>query len=645
MDQPIHILKKYWGYNSFRPLQEDIIEALLNGHETLALLPTGGGKSICFQVPGMLLEGLTIVVSPLIALMKDQVEQLKARGISAEAIHAGQGKREIDYTLDNAVNSDLKFLYCSPERLKTEIFKVRMQRVQEARGIALIAVDEAHCVSQWGYDFRPAYLEIDQLRELFPEVPIVALTATATPRVKKDIQEKLKFQKEKVFTKSFARANLSYSIRFEEHKERKLLEVLQKVNGTSVVYTGTRRHAKEVAEMLQRHHISADFYHAGLTHQERSLKQENWLHNRTRVIVSTNAFGMGIDKPDVRTVVHMDLPSDLESYYQEAGRAGRDEKKAFAVIICNQRDIDDLRTKTKQSLPEVNYLRQVYQMIGNFYQLANGSFPDESFDFDLQEFSRKFDQHPIEVFHALKALQDQGLIHLSESFFSPSAIQFEMTQSAMYQFQIANAQFDALIKALLRLYGGELYQQPVKVQESNLAAILNTSVDVVRQGLNALHDRGIANFIPQKDKPQITLLLAKQDAAKMSIDEHTLNAKRKLKLDKMERVIAYVHEDETCRTQQLLHYFGEEDYGECGVCDNDIRKKQHADDGKFKLHYEKQITNLLAQNLLLNEEKLVATLDPSHKNLMLEVLSEMLDHGRIAYDDFGNLELTKRWNH
>ena len=337
----------------------------------------------------------------------------------------------------------------------------------------------------------------------------------------------------------------------------------------------------------------------------------------------------------------MDCPPNLESYYQEAGRAGRDEKKAYAVVICNQKDIEDLKTKTEQSLPEPKYLKDVYQMIGNFYQLANGSFPEESFDFDLQAFSRKFDQHPIEVFHALKALQDQGLIHLSESFFSPSTIQFEVNQSAMYNFQIANAQFDALIKGLLRLYGGELYQQPVRIQESNLAAILNTSLDVVRQGLNALQDRGMANYIPQKDKAQITFLMPKQDINKLAIDEQTLNSKRKLKLDKMERVIAYLHDEDSCRTKQLLNYFGEEDYRECGICDNDVRRKQHQDDGKIKKHYEKQITNVISQNLMLNEENLVTMLDPTHKPLMLEVLSEMLDHGRIAYDDFGNLELRR----
>ena len=424
MDQPIDILKQYWGFDAFRTLQEDIIQSVLDGHDTLALLPTGGGKSICFQVPAMAQPGLCLVVSPLIALMKDQVYQLKQRGISAIALHAGQSKREIDHALDNAVNSDLKFLYCSPERLKTEIFQARIKRVNETRGVSLIAVDEAHCISQWGYDFRPAYLEIEKLRALLPETPVIALTATATPKVRKDIQEKLAFKKPKVFTKSFARANLSYSVRFEEHKERKLLEALNRVGGSSVVYVSTRRHAKEIALMLRSNGISADFYHAGLTHEERSQRQEDWIHNRTRVVVSTNAFGMGIDKANVRLVAHMDLPDNLESYYQEAGRAGRDERKAFALIISNQKDIDDLRKKTEQSLPAMPLIKDVYQMLGNYFQLANGSHPETSFDFDFQEFSKRFDRHPLEVFNAVKALQEYGLIHLTEAFFSPSRLIF-----------------------------------------------------------------------------------------------------------------------------------------------------------------------------------------------------------------------------
>ncbi|MCL4156934.1 UNVERIFIED_CONTAM: hypothetical protein GTU68_020701, partial [Idotea baltica] len=332
-------MKSYWGYEQFRPLQEDIIQAAVAGHDVLALLPTGGGKSICFQVPALMMDGLCLVISPLIALIKDQVSQLKKREIRAEAIHAGMSKREIDITLDNCVNADVKFLYLSPERLKSELFIERIKVVQQRRSVCLIAVDEAHCISQWGYDFRPAYLEIADVREIIPDTPVMALTATATPKVREDIQDKLAFRDQQVFTKSFARSNLSYSVRFEEHKERKMLSILQRVRGSAVVYVSTRRHTKELAHVLQRNHISADFYHAGLEHEERNRKQEDWIHNRTRVIVSTNAFGMGIDKPDVRVVIHMDIPANLESYYQEAGRAGRDEKKAFGVLICNQKDI------------------------------------------------------------------------------------------------------------------------------------------------------------------------------------------------------------------------------------------------------------------------------------------------------------------
>lgn len=637
MNQPIDILKHYWGFNAFRPLQEDIIQSVLDGRDTLALLPTGGGKSLCFQIPGIQLEGLCIVVSPLIALMKDQVYQLKNKGISAIALHAGQSKREIDHALDNAVNSDLQFLYCSPERLKTEIFKARIKRVQEKRGISLIAVDEAHCISQWGYDFRPAYLEIAQLREILPEVPIIALTATATPKVRKDIQEKLLFKKPKVFTKSFARPNLSYAVRFEEHKERKLLEALARVGGSSVVYVATRRHAKEVAAMLMKNGVSADFYHAGLTHEERNQKQENWIHNRTRVIVSTNAFGMGIDKPDVRLVAHMDLPDNLESYYQEAGRAGRDEKKAFALIIANQKDIDDLRTKTKQSLPSVPLLKDVYQMLGNYFQLANGSFPESSFDFDFQTFAKRFDRHPLEVFNAVKVLQEQGLTHLTEAFYSPSRVAFLLDQRKMYEFQIVNSNFEPIIKGLLRLYGGELYQESLQIQESNLAALLGTSTDAIRLSLAALHERSIIDYQKQKVLPQLTFLIPKQSIDKLPIDQPALEAKRKLRLAKMESVIDYVHEEERCRTQMLLEYFGEVDYDYCGFCDNCLNKTKHKDDEKYRKLYRDQVLKLLKETSQINEEKLIQILMPSNKELFLNLLAELIDHGELHYDDFGYL--------
>lgn len=638
MNQPIDILKQYWGYEAFRPLQEDIIQAVIEQNDVLALLPTGGGKSICFQVPAIAMDGLCLVISPLIALMKDQVQQLQKRGIAAAALHAGQTKREIDYMLDNAANSDLKFLYCSPERLKTEIFIERIKKVAEKRGVCLIAVDEAHCISQWGYDFRPAYMDIAELRTILPKVPIVALTATATPKVREDIQEKLQFKSPKVFTKSFARPNLSYSVRYEEHKERKLLEVLQKVGSSAVVYVSTRKHAKEVAKMLIQNHISADFYHAGLTFQERNLKQEDWIHNRTRVIVSTNAFGMGIDKPDVRVVAHMDLPDNLEAYYQEAGRAGRDEKKAFAVVICNQADVDRLRKKTEQSLPDLDTLKAVYQMLGNYYQLAVGSWPQESFDFDFDEFSKRFQRHPLEIFNALKVLQEQGLIYLSESFFSPSKLKFNIDQRKMYEFQIANAQFDPLIKALLRLHGGELYQNFVSLQENNLSALLGQSVKQIRTSLNHLDQREIVEFNEQKDQPQLSFLMPRQSPEKLPLDQKALNAKRKLKMSKMEAVISYLHNEEDCRTRLLLEYFGEKDYQNCEVCDNCLNRHKHEKDAYHREHYKTQILELLSKEDDFNEEELIKTLDPSDKSLFLELLSEMIDHGDLHYNEFGHLK-------
>jgi len=639
--QAIEVLQQYWGYPQFRPMQEDIIEAAVAGHDVLALLPTGGGKSICFQVPALMMKGLCLVVSPLIALIKDQVSQLRQREIRAEAIHAGMSKREIDIALDNCVNADVKFLYLSPERLKSELFIERIKIVLERRGVCLIAVDESHCISQWGYDFRPAYLEIAEVREVLPRVPVIALTATATPKVQADIQEKLAFTNAKVFTKSFARANLSYSVRFEEHKERKMLEVLNRVPGSAVVYVNTRRHTKELAYVLQRHHISADFYHAGLEYTERNRKQEDWIHNRTRVIVSTNAFGMGIDKPDVRVVLHMNIPANLEAYYQEAGRAGRDEKKAFAVMICNQKDIQDLRDKTHNSLPEEKLIREVYQMLGNYFQLATGSFPEESFDFDFQAFARNFSRHPLEVFNSVKVLETQGFIHLSESFYKPSKLVFAVTQKALYEFQIANAPFDPLIKGLLRMYGGELYNYPISINEGNLAAMLGISMKDCRNALIQLKERGMVEYFPQKDKPQLLFLQPRHAAAALPLNAGQIKSRRKLTLEKMEAVISYLHNEDRCRTQQLLEYFGEVSYDRCEVCDVCIAQKKQAAHGPLLAHYEKQVLALLKTQVDLDLEGLVGILDPEKKDLFVQKVSEMLDHGILFYDDFGKIRTSR----
>ncbi|MFT6053165.1 MAG: ATP-dependent DNA helicase RecQ [Roseivirga sp.] len=640
----LNILKKYWGYNAFRPLQEDIIQASLDGDDVLALLPTGGGKSVCFQVPALMQEGLCIVISPLIALMKDQVYQLKKRGISAESIHAGMSKREIDHLLDNCVHSDVKFLYVSPERLRTEIFQERIKKVLAKRGVNLIAVDEAHCISQWGYDFRPAYLEIATIRALLPEVPVMALTATATSKVKEDIQAKLEFRHQKVFTKSFARSNLSYSVRFEEHKERKLIEILERIRGSAVVYVSTRRHAKEIAHLLLRHKIHADFYHAGLTHEERNKRQEDWIHNRTRVIVSTNAFGMGIDKPDVRIVIHMDLTGNLEAYYQEAGRAGRDEKKAYAVILCHQKDIEDLRERTKNSLPEAKLIKNVYQMLGNYYQLANGSHPMESFDFDFQVFSKNFDRNPIEIFNGIKVLESQGLILLSESFHQPSRLMFNINQREMYEFQIANASFDPLIKAILRFYGGEVYNSPIVIQENNIAAALGTTIEALKKTLVHLKEQNLLEYSQQKDQPQLTFLKPKASVDQLNIDSHQIESRRKLLYSKMETVISYLHNEDRCRTQQLLEYFDEVSYDRCGVCDNCVENKKKEAEADLRKKYHQQIMNVIKDSHDYDLEKLIVVLAPENVKVFTAMASELIDHGLLYFDEFGKIKRSNKNN-
>jgi ATP-dependent DNA helicase RecQ len=595
-------------------------------------------------VPALMQEGLCIVISPLIALMKDQVYQLKKRGISAESIHAGMSKREIDHLLDNCVHSDVKFLYVSPERLRTEIFQERIKKVLAKRGVNLIAVDEAHCISQWGYDFRPAYLEIATIRALLPEVPVMALTATATSKVKEDIQAKLEFRHQKVFTKSFARSNLSYSVRFEEHKERKLIEILERIRGSAVVYVSTRRHAKEIAHLLLRHKIHADFYHAGLTHEERNKRQEDWIHNRTRVIVSTNAFGMGIDKPDVRIVIHMDLTGNLEAYYQEAGRAGRDEKKAYAVILCHQKDIEDLRERTKNSLPEAKLIKNVYQMLGNYYQLANGSHPMESFDFDFQVFSKNFDRNPIEIFNGIKVLESQGLILLSESFHQPSRLMFNINQREMYEFQIANASFDPLIKAILRFYGGEVYNSPIVIQENNIAAALGTTIEALKKTLVHLKEQNLLEYSQQKDQPQLTFLKPKASVDQLNIDSHQIESRRKLLYSKMETVISYLHNEDRCRTQQLLEYFDEVSYDRCGVCDNCVENKKKEAEAVLRKKYHQQIMNVIKDSHDYDLEKLIVVLAPENVKVFTAMASELIDHGLLYFDEFGKIKRSNKNN-
>ncbi len=631
MNQKLTILKQYWKYESFRPGQEDIIDAVLAGHDVLALLPTGGGKSICFQVPAMIKEGVCIVITPLIALMQDQVEQLNRRGIKAIAINASMTSREIDIKLDSCLYGDIKFLYCSPERLKTDIFLARLSKMK----IGLLAIDEAHCISQWGYDFRPAYLEIATIRAIIPDVNIIALTATATEEVKVDIQDKLAFKNSKIFQKSFARFNLSYAVREVEHKEKKLVEVLKRVPGSAIVYANSRKGTKEMATMLYKNGISADFYHAGLTFKEREQKQLKWIKNQTRVMVATNAFGMGIDKPDVRLVVHVNLTQDLESYYQEAGRAGRDERKAYALILYNKADIAYLKDKHTMQFPTVDLIKRVYQSLANYYKLAVGSGGDQAFDFDIHDFSESYKLNHLEVFYTLKKLEEEGILLFNESYYQPSQLMITVDNKALYEFQIANARYDPLIKIILRIYGGELFNNFLKISEVQIAKALETSEVVIKEALLKLHQLNIFHYNPTKDNPQVVFV-----AQRYSSDQLPLNLKRRkeretLSLKKMESVIGYVQNTHRCRTALLLDYFGEHSFDKCGICDTCINQKKEGHQIDIEEYRHQIIHHLTIKPMVI--EDLAEVLNPKDKEEFMEVIRIMVDANELSYDEHWQL--------
>jgi ATP-dependent DNA helicase RecQ len=631
---PREALKKYWGYDQFRPPQDQIIEAALAGKDVLALLPTGGGKSICFQIPAMCMEGICVVITPLIALMQDQVAQLKKRDISAVAIHSGLGRQEIDVLLDNCVYGQVKFLYVSPERLQTEIFQERFKRMN-AR---LVAIDEAHCISQWGHDFRPPYLQIRILRELKPEITFMALTASATAKVKEDISTQLGLKQPSTFQISFARPNISFVVRKTEDKEKKLLEILRRVPGSAIVYLRSRKGTAEFAKMLERSKVSSTYYHAGLQHNEREKRQQAWIQNQVRVMVATNAFGMGIDKPDVRVVVHMDLPQDPESYYQEAGRAGRDGNHSFAAIVYHENDVISLKKKVEEAVPTIDELRNVYQALANYFQVAVGGSEGESYDFDLEDFARKFNMRSSIAFNALRKLQDEGLIELSESFYQPSRAHFLIDHKRLYEFEIANAALEPLIKTLLRLYGAALYDDFVEVSEKQIAAFTKTSDDAVASLLDRLKQLQIIAYERATDNPRVTFLTPRQDAARLTIDKKRLEERRTLYLDKMNAMVNYVTQSKRCRMQILQEYFDETGTKPCGACDVCIDRKKKENLSAMK-DYRNQIIYLLKQQSQ-PVDALETAVDPKDKGLFIEVVRDMLDEGIVAYDKSWMLGLT-----
>lgn len=632
-NEPLKILRQYWGHDSFRPLQEDIITSVLKSHDTLALMPTGGGKSICFQIPALVKDGICIVVSPLIALMKDQVNNLLSKNIPAAAIYSGMYYKDIDRTFDNCIYGNTKLLYLSPERLMTDLARERLQKMN----INLIAVDEAHCVSQWGYDFRPPYLKIAEIRELIPKTPILALTATATPEVVLDIQEKLAFNKGHVFKKSFTRANLAYVVLKEENKRDKMVEILRNVKGTGIVYARNRKLTKDIAQFLHRKNISADFYHAGLNSELRTAKQEAWMKNKTRIMVCTNAFGMGIDKPDVRTVIHLDLPDSLEAYFQEAGRAGRDGKKSFSVLLYMEQDKLTLERNYENAYPSIEEIKQVYRALGSYFQLAIGGGEGRSYDFDIVEFCKNFKFQAIKVFNCLKMLEQSEWIVLTDAVFLPSSLKITVSKDQLYDYLLKNPKFDLVLKSILRLTQGA-FSHYVNVRERKFADFLKISVGQLIQVFNHLKNEKILDYRPQKDTPQIIFLQERTSAENLILDQKRYKDRKERHHVRIQKAISYA-ENTYCRSQQLLRYFGESDSKPCGICDVCLgRTKSDLNPNDYE-RYKNKI-KLVLKREALSEEELFDSFKPQRHNQVILALEFLLDEGIIEKEN-GKLIWTK----
>lgn len=633
MTTPHSILRQYWGYDRFRPLQEEIISSVLEGKDTLALLPTGGGKSICFQVPALMKDGICVVITPLISLMKDQVENLKQRGIPALAVHSGLPWREVEKNLKNALYGNFKFLYLSPERLQTSLFK----EYAEALKVNLITVDEAHCISQWGYDFRPAYLKIAGLRELMPSVTMLALTATATVAVRKDIQEKLLFPREHILLKSFARENLSYSVFHEEGKINKVMDILQKVPGSSIVFCRNRRHTQELARLLLAQGISAQFYHAGLTTEERTLRQDSWMNNEIRAIVCTNAFGMGIDKPDVRTVIHYDAPDSLEAYYQEAGRAGRDGKKAYAVLLYQQHELQELEERIELQYPSLKEIKKVFRAIVNYLQVPAGSGEGVYYDFEINDFARTFHINATVAWHAIKILEQEEILLLSDTVFLPSRISFTTNKIILYQFEKDFPDLEPLIKCLLRTYEG-IFDNFVPVSEKLISRILKVGESALVSSLLTLQGYGILQYEARKDKPQLSFLQRRVSVGDLQVDMRRVNERKKHYAARVRAMTGYIANRTDCRGTRLLQYLDEQDGAACGICDVCLQaRKGEMDIAGFRQLSEKIFGLLQEQPLTM--EKLLKQLDPLQEEQVQETLRFLLDEEKIKLTERGELAI------
>lgn len=625
---PTSILEKYWGHKSFRGNQQAIIDAILQNQDVLALLPTGGGKSICFQVPAMLKEGVTLVVSPLLALMKDQVNTLKEKGITAAAIHSGMKYTEVIDTLKQTAAGKFKLLYVSPERLESKLF----QDYADLLNISLIAVDEAHCISQWGYDFRPAYLRIKILRSWLPNVPLIALTATATPTVQEDICTQLQIPKANRFVQSFIKPQLSFSINQVESKINRCIDILSKLSGSAIIYCNSRRQTQQVAQLLGMQQMKAAYYHAGLSHEERNFVQEQWLSNEIRVIVCTNAFGMGIDKPDVQLVIHYNLPDCLENYYQEAGRAGRDGKRAYAVALYQPEDIRTLQQLPEQRYPPVSVIKHVYQCIADYVQLPVGLGEGERFDFDLQQFTERFQLDNSTTVQCLKTLEQEGHILLTEGGLIPSKLVFTADRELLESIESGYPNLDPLVKTLLRTYEGILHH-PASIFERQLSNLLRSNAVFIVQQLKQLHALGVVEYIPRKESPQIQFLLNRAPAEHLHIDLDRYHARKKAFVERLEKMIGYVTETTACRNQYIANYFGEAATARCGICDNCLQQKQSSTNKSIKESIDQYLLTTLDPTI----KDLVSRLENHQESEVWQYLDLLVNESQIKIDEKGNI--------
>lgn len=634
MNKYQEILKQYWGYDSFRDLQEEIITSIGEGKDTLGLMPTGGGKSITFQVPALAQEGICIVITPLIALMKDQVQNLRKREIKALAIYSGMTRQEILTALENCIFGNYKFLYISPERLDTEIFRTKLRSMK----VSMITVDESHCISQWGYDFRPAYLKIAEIRELLPEVPVLALTATATPEVVTDIQARLKFREGNVFRMSFERKNLAYIVRKTDNKTKELLYILQRISGSAIIYVRNRRRTKEITELLMNEGITADFYHAGLDNAVKDLRQKRWQSGEVRVMVATNAFGMGIDKPDVRIVLHLDLPDSPEAYFQEAGRAGRDGEKAYAVILYSKSDKTTLHKRVVDTFPDKEYILNVYEHLQYYYQMAMGDGFQCIREFNLEEFCRKFKYFPVPVDSALKILTQAGYLEYTDEQDNSSRILFTIRRDELYKLREMGKEAEALIQSILRSYTG-VFTDYAYISEESLAVRTGLTRQQIYNILVTLTKRRIVDYIPRKKTPYIIYTRERLELRFLHIPPSVYEERKARYEARIKAMEEYVTTENICRSRMLLRYFGEKNEHNCGQCDVCLSKR--ATDNLSEESYEevkRQILDLLSHSPLTPAE--TADQIKAEKEDIGQVIRYLLDEGGLKMQD-GMLHISK----